>query len=115
MPIDYKDYPANWKTEIVPAIRNRSNNKCEGSPKYPDCNAENGKPHPVTGSKVVLTTAHFDQDKNNNNYHLTNCHDEENNLFHWCQRCHLGHDINQHVNNRKYGRNWKRDQLKLNI
>jgi hypothetical protein len=45
MPINYKDYPANWKTEIVPTIRNRSGNVCEGSPKYPDCRAENKKPH----------------------------------------------------------------------
>ncbi len=39
MPLDYKDYPPNWKTEIVPAIRKRSDDRCEGSPAYPDCKA----------------------------------------------------------------------------
>jgi hypothetical protein len=29
MPIDYKNYPANWKTEIRPAILQRAQNKCE--------------------------------------------------------------------------------------
>jgi len=29
MPIDYKKYPPTWKTEIVPRILKRANNKCE--------------------------------------------------------------------------------------
>jgi len=29
MPIDYKKYPPNWKTEIVPRIIKRANNCCE--------------------------------------------------------------------------------------
>lgn len=29
MPINYKDYPPNWKTEIRPAILKRANNCCE--------------------------------------------------------------------------------------
>ena len=29
MPIDYKKYPPNWKTEIVPAVLNRAGNCCE--------------------------------------------------------------------------------------
>ena len=29
MPIDYSKYPTNWKTEIVPRILKRANNKCE--------------------------------------------------------------------------------------
>jgi 5-methylcytosine-specific restriction endonuclease McrA len=29
MPINYKDYPINWKSEIRPAILKRANNKCE--------------------------------------------------------------------------------------
>lgn len=105
MPINYSEYHPKWKL-IVRLIRRRSGNKCEGSPKYPDCGAENGKPHPITGSKVVLTTAHMDHDKTNNRFW---------NLKHLCQRCHLGHDIGQHVDNRKYGRNWKRDQLSLEL
>ena len=29
MPIDYSKYPPNWKSEIVPAIKERSGDKCE--------------------------------------------------------------------------------------
>ncbi len=29
MPIDYKKYPLNWKTEITPRIKKRSGDKCE--------------------------------------------------------------------------------------
>lgn len=29
MPIDYKKYPKNWKTEIRPRIMKRANNTCE--------------------------------------------------------------------------------------
>lgn len=105
MPVDYKEYHPKWKL-IVRLIRKRSGNQCEGSPKFPYCRAINGEPHPVTGSKVVLTTAHLDRNKNNNRFW---------NLRHLCQRCHLNHDIHQHVENRKNGRYWKRDQLKLDL
>ena len=94
MPIkqENKDkYPINWKTEIVPGIRKRSGNKCEGSPIYPDCKAINGEPHPVTGSKVVLTVAHL-------NHIPEDCRDE--NLKHWCQRCHLTYDAKHHAQTR---------------
>lgn len=80
-------YPKDWK-EIVAKVRERSGDRCEGSPNWPDCRAENGKPHPETGSKVVLTTAHLD-------------HVPENcgldNLRHWCQRCHLVYDAKHHA------------------
>jgi hypothetical protein len=29
MPINYKEYPANWKTEIRPSILERAGHKCE--------------------------------------------------------------------------------------
>lgn len=100
MPIDYKKYHPKWSL-ISRLIRfHRAKNKCEW------CGAENYQPHPITGSKVVLTVAHIDQDKNNNRFY---------NLAALCQKCHLGHDMGQHVNNRKYGRNWKDNQLKLDI
>lgn len=104
MPINYSEYPPNWFTELRPAVLARAQNKCEGSPRFPDCRADNYAPHPVTGSKVVLTIAHLDRDKNNNDLR---------NLAALCQRCHLYHDIGQHVDNRRYGRNWKRNQLSL--
>ena len=49
-------YPKDWKA-IVEQVRERSGDRCEGSPDFPDCRAQNGRPHPETGSKVVLTTA----------------------------------------------------------
>lgn len=75
-------YPKNWKA-ISQAARDRAGNCCEGSPAFPDCRAENGKPHPQTGSIVVLTTAHLDHTPEN-------CADE--NLRSWCQRCHNTYD-----------------------
>ena len=93
MPIrpENKDrYPDDWK-EIVERVRERSGNRCEGSPAYPACRAENGKAHPVTGSRVVLTTAHLD--------HIPeNC--DLSNLRHWCQRCHLTYDAKHHAQTR---------------
>jgi 5-methylcytosine-specific restriction endonuclease McrA len=70
-------YPKDWK-QISERIRfGRAGNRCEW------CGAENGKPHPVTGSKVVLTTAHLDHDP-------SNCADA--NLAALCQKCHLAYD-----------------------
>lgn len=80
-------YPKNWK-QIADGIRARAGNKCEGSPDFPDCRAENGKPHPVTGSKVVLTVAHLDHTPEN-------CSPE--NLKAMCQRCHLNYDKHHHA------------------
>ncbi len=80
-------YPKDWKA-IVEQVRERSGDKCEGSPDFPDCRAPNGQPHPETGSKVVLTTAHLD--------HVPeNC--DPSNLRHWCQRCHLNYDAEHHA------------------
>lgn len=142
MPIDYKDYPRNWKTEIVPAIRKRSGDCCE------ECGLKNGivitrhkdgtwseaggkdwvmindrvKATGCTVAKsmkyfkffrVVLTTAHWDHDKKNSSYHSTDKDAPENNLFHWCQKCHLWHDRDLHDRNRKYGRKWKENQLTI--
>lgn len=59
-------YPKDWK-QIAASIRERASNRCEGSPDFPDCRAENGQPHPVTGSRVVLTVAHPDHTPENQN------------------------------------------------
>ena len=99
MPIDYKQYHPKWKLISYLIRFVRALNKCEW------CKAENYKPHPVTGSQVILTVAHIDHDKNNNRF---------SNLAALCQRCHLTHDARQHADNRKYGREWKGDhQLKI--
>lgn len=80
-------YPADWKA-IVAKVRERSGDKCEKSPAFPNCTAVNGQPHPQTGSKVVLTTAHLDHTPEN-------C--DLKNLRHWCQRCHLVYDKDHHA------------------
>lgn len=80
-------YPTDWR-EIVERVRERSGDRCEGSPAYPDCRARNREPHPVTGSMVVLTTAHLDHTPEN-------CAME--NLRHMCQRCHLTYDAKHHA------------------
>jgi len=79
MPINYSKYPPNWKTEIRPRILKRAGNRCEF------CGAENYKPHPVTGSRVVLTIAHLDHDPEN-----WDVKDER--LAALCQKCHLAYD-----------------------
>lgn len=81
-------YPDNWR-EIVELVRERSGDRCEGSPGfYPDCRAVNGLEHPVTDSIVVLTVAHLDH---------TPEHCELANLRHMCQRCHLTYDAEHHA------------------
>ena len=100
MPIDYSEYHPKW-TLISKLIRfTRADNKCE------HCGAVNYGTNPKTGSKIVLTVAHLDHDKTNNRF---------TNLAALCQKCHLRHDINQHITNRRYGRNWKKNQLKLSL
>lgn len=106
-PIDYSEYPKDWK-EIRARILDRSGNRCEGSPKFPDCRAENGKPHPVTGSKVVLTIGHLNHDASNWDV-------KDDDLRAWCNRCHLTYDARSHAANRKYGRNHKKNQNKLDL
>src|SRR6185436_9680234 len=77
MPIDRSKYPDNWEQLSWSIRMERAGNHCEW------CGAENHKPHPVTGSYVVLTVAHLDRNPANN---------DETNLAALCQRCHLNHD-----------------------
>lgn len=86
-PENRKRYPKDWKA-ISAAIRERAGNRCEGSPDFPECRAENGQAHPVTGSRVVLTVAHLDHTPEN-------C--EPENLRAMCQRCHLNYDKEHHA------------------
>ena len=55
MPINYKKYPPNWRTEIVPRIKARDGHQCKF------CGIENYTIKP-NGTKVVLTIAHLDHD-----------------------------------------------------
>lgn len=75
-------YGPNWPV-LKAAVLARAQGRCEGSPRFADCRAANGRPHPVTGSRVVLTIAHLDRVQE----HLS-----LENLRALCQRCHLTHD-----------------------
>lgn len=76
-PENRKRYPKDWK-KISEEIRfGRAAGRCE------NCGAKHGEPHPDTGSRVVLTTAHLD-------HRPENCDPE--NLAALCQRCHLRYD-----------------------
>lgn len=71
-------YPAYWRV-LSGFIRwSRARAQCEW------CGALHGCPHPVTGSRVVLTTAHVHD-------HAPEA-DRLDNLAALCQRCHNGHD-----------------------
>lgn len=101
-------YPADWKA-ISLEVRERAGWVCEGAPGiYPDCRAENAKPHPATGSKVVLTVAHLD--------HVPeNCGEpgDRPNLRALCQRCHLTYDAKHHAINAAATRRRKAGVLDL--
>jgi hypothetical protein len=136
MPINYQEYHPKWKL-ISKLIRfNRAKNKCEwcginngavvkrntnGSFRFPCATEwnmihsrikysnsntnESLKYHGFT--KIVLTVAHIDHNKQNNRFI---------NLAALCQRCHLNHDLKQHINNRRYGRNYRgKHQLKMEL
>ncbi len=128
MPCDYSEYHPKW-TLIRRLILNRAKMKCE------ECGIENykiiqkGSRETITKqqlervkelaligfssikalkevecTRIILTIAHMDHDKTNNLF---------SNLKALCQKDHLSHDAAQHTMNRKYGRNWKRDQMSL--
>lgn len=126
-PINYKDYPLAWKIEIRPSVLKRADNKCE------ECGAPNHELiyRPFKGKsdwiltpegheadvlaldgfksvKIILTIAHLDHDKLNHDVKLDR-------LKALCQRCHLKYDMNNHVNNRKYGRKHKDNNHKLDF
>lgn len=127
MPINYKEYPPNWKTEIRPAVLERAKNCCE------ECNVPNYAIiyRPIKGksdwelapeghesdamlldgikfSKIILTIAHLDHDKLNHDVKLER-------LKALCQRCHLVYDKNHHAVNRRYGRNHKTNNHTLDL
>ncbi len=80
-------YPKDWKLRSYFVRMVRAQNKCEW------CGAENYQPHPLTGSKVILTTAHV-YDHRPEAASLLN-------LAALCQRCHLSHDAKLHQQTRK--------------
>jgi len=112
MPIDYKKYPPNWKTEIRPAILERANHCCEfcgvrnhsiGFRKNDvwheieqsfggDVTAEEARQKGFKIVKIVLTIAHLDNNTGNNDF---------SNLKALCQRCHNRYDAVFRSENRR--------------
>lgn len=123
MPIDYKKYPPNWKTEIRPAILKRANNKCEfcgvenskfilrGTWNNTECYQDDdgtiydantsevigsdylGEVHPTNKLIRIVLTIAHLNHDVNNN--------DPSNLKALCQRCHNRHDIDFRRKNRK--------------
>lgn len=100
MPINYKDYPDNWKTEIRPSILKRADDCCEL------CFVPNNQivyRDKTTGKywfsyfpkskevKIILTIHHIDFDRTNN---------KDYNLIALCQRCHLKLDLPNKIKKR---------------
>ena len=88
MPIDYHNYPPNWK-EVSTRLRKLAHNRCEC------CAAEHGRPHPITGSIVILTVHHIGVDRTHpyapgDPHDKLDCRDE--NLIVLCQKDHLAAD-----------------------
>jgi hypothetical protein len=113
MPIDYKKYPPNWKTEIRPAVLKRAENKCERcgfangqtvfrarvdkKMEWYPCKEdvyELGMTREVTEFwierpvKVVLTIAHLKHNETDWNVPLED-------LAALCQLCHLRYDAKE--------------------
>ncbi len=132
MPIDYKEYHPKWSliSRLIRFVRAKGyceecavanysviDKKDRGLPApaqldiYNEVTRRFGytqqKALKAAGlTKIVLTVAHLDHDKTNNRFW---------NLKALCQRCHLRHDIKQHAANRKYGRDHKTNNLKLEL
>lgn len=102
MPIDYKNYPPNWKTEIRPRILARAKHRCE------NCGIPNYFIFPG-GGKVILTISHKDRDPENFDV-------KDERLQALCQACHLDYDKHANTAARKYGKNYNGiHQLKIEL
>lgn len=89
MPIDRARYPSDWPA-ISRQVRDSAGNRCEW------CGAANHEPHPVTGSRVVLTVAHLGTPHPDGR--PGDKHDvRRENLAALCQACHLRYDHADHV------------------
>lgn len=128
MPIDYKKYPKNWKTEIVPQVKARDNNSCAfcGTKNYSVGYREEEELRfiPTRGNeyydkagngelsyKEAKELASYCSEYEDSNLivivltvaHLD--HDVDNNdlsnLKLLCQQCHLDYDKERHRENRR--------------
>ncbi len=143
MPVNKKDYPSNWP-ELTREVKAASGWRCEWCNAPHKAVIRRKSPHDPADwtaiekvynkpsipfqidlrrrwestanmswarlryhglTRIILTTAHLDRNTKNN---------ARENLAALCQRCHLQHDILQHIANRRYGRGHAREhQLRL--
>jgi hypothetical protein len=97
MPMDLKDYPANWKVFSRWVRRVRAMGRCECAGECGAhsgcCRARNNELHPETGSLVILTVAHLWRG-------ICHCETKCANPDHvkaMCQACHLRYDLAHHL------------------
>jgi hypothetical protein len=139
MPINYKEYPKNWLTEIRPAILARAGNCCEF------CGVANGvegwrgndgKFYTFLEVENALERYGYDLfenalkrhiDKDGRAKRMTKIvltiahlnHDKENHdvayetLAALCQGCHLKYDLKRHMEKARLNRDKKKGQLRL--
>jgi hypothetical protein len=142
MPIDYSEYPANWKTEIRPAVMKRAGEvrdpetneitqeaRCEEE----GCGVLNhslihrtgpGKADWEPWPEGMASEAATLDGKRCTKIILTVAHLDHDKTNHdvtvdrlkaLCQKCHLRYDIKHHINNRKYGREHSKNNHKLDL
>lgn len=117
MPVKDKSvYPINWK-QIRERILERDQDECkfcyvpngmiitrDDKGNWWEAFFQDGEHFAFTGHskpiRIVLTIAHLDHDPSNN---------ADDNLAALCQRCHLRHDIKQHVSNAAVTRRLKKE------
>lgn len=138
MPINYKDYPPNWKTEIRPAVLKRAGEILHPVTKYimqeakcEHCGVENHRLIYRFGKEKgdwelwpegMESEAWTLDGKKATKIILTIAHLDHDKINHQvklerlaalCQKCHLGHDIHHHIRNRRNNKN--KHNLKLEL
>jgi 5-methylcytosine-specific restriction endonuclease McrA len=78
-----RKYPKEWKRISLEVRQYRAGWQCEMVTGFVRCEARQGQPHPITGSKVMLALCHLNHDPSDN---------RPNNLLVGCQKCHNQYD-----------------------
>ena len=139
MPIDYKNYPKNWKTHIRPDILFRAKNCCEfcgiengltiergyweGKEAYQDVMKNEGAIYDAENSKFITSDYLGSLEKPSGKLitivltiaHIDNdvSNNDYLNLKALCQRCHNRLDVNYRKSNRKATINKKKGLIEL--
>jgi hypothetical protein len=131
MPINYKEYPANWRTEIRPRILERDGHRCtvcgvenyvvgerqkDGTlipllkgETYSEALKYQQQLKKLTDKKPTLITlqvAHLDQDEWNHKV-------KDERLATMCQKHHFAYDREDNNRRKKYGKKYKKDLVPI--